>query len=284
MNSSLKYLLPVLLFVTSPTLAGLREAPSEPTEDRKEAAESPGPTYFSCADGYRLRYTLASPDEFVEGERYPLVLCLHGAGGGTQAPKALERRDGPPCFVLAPSVPTKEFSWAGLRRNGIPYAFELIDALLERLPIDPDRLYVTGQSMGGAGTFGAVAARPDFFAAAVPVCGGWKPADAPRMKDVPMWVFHGDADNVVPVRYSREMVAALREAGGNPQYSELAGVRHNAWVNAYASEAMWTWLFAQKRPADPKTAEPSNPVEDEPDGDGKSAPPLSKPGRPAPGG
>jgi predicted peptidase len=283
MNSSFKYLLPVLLVLASPTLAGPQEAPSKPTEDRKEAAESRRSTYFNCSDGYRLRHTLASPDELVEGERYPLVLCLHGSGGGTQAPKALESRDGSPCFVLVPSVPSKEFSWAGRRRNGIPYVLELIDDLLERLPIDPDRLYVTGQSMGGAGTFGAVAARPDFFAAAVPVCGGWDPADAPRMKDVPMWVFHGDADTVVPVRYSREMVAALREAGGSPKYSELGGVRHNAWADAYASEAMWTWLFAQKRPDDPETTRQANPVEEEPDGEGTSTTTPSKPGRLVPG-
>ena len=246
MSSSFKYLLPILLSLASPTLAGTQEAPSEPTEDRKKAGESRASTYFKCADGYRLRYTLSSPDELLEGERYPLVLCLHGVGGGTQAPKALERRDGPPCFVLVPSVPSKEFSWAGRRRNGIPYVLELIDDQLERLPIDLDRLYVTGQSMGGAGTFGAVAARPDFFAAAVPVCGGWEPADAPRMKDVPMWVFHGDADTVVPVRHSREMVAALRAAGGEPRYTEYPGVGHNAWTPAYDSDETWRWLFEQR--------------------------------------
>ena len=247
MSSGLIRLLPVLLSLVASSFAGSQEADSEPTKGGRNAVESRRSTFFSCADGYRLRYTLASPKEIVAGERYPLVVCLHGAGGGTQAPRALERRGAPPCFVLAPSVPTAEFSWAGRRRQGIPYALELVDALIKRLPIDPERLYVTGQSMGGAGTFGAVAARPDFFAAAVPVCGGWQTADAPSMKDVPMWVFHGDADTVVPVRHSREMVAALRAAGGEPRYTEYPGVGHNAWTPAYDSDETWRWLFEQRR-------------------------------------
>ena len=248
MSSCLNRLFPVLFLLASSAIAGSQEAASESTNDDKQAIESREPTAYTCADGYRLRYTLASPDEIIEGDRYPLVLCLHGAGGGTEAPKALERRDGPPCFVLAPSVPPKEFSWTDRRRNGIPYALELIDALIERLPIDRDRIYVTGQSMGGFGTFGAIAARPDFFAAAVPICGGWKPADAPGLKDVPIWVFHGDADTVIPVRYSREMVTALRDAGGEPRYTEYPGVGHNAWVRAYESDETWAWLFSQRRP------------------------------------
>lgn len=208
-------------------------------------------TYYVCGDGYRLRYVLDCPADPEADEKYPLLVCLHGKGGGTHAPRAFEQIGGPPCFVLAPSVPPQEFSWSDIRRNGLPYVFELIDDLLETEPIDPDRIYVTGQSMGGFGTFGAVAMRPDFFAASVPVCGGWRTDEAACMHEVPMWIFHGDADKVVPAQYSRDMVKALREAGGTPRYTEYEGVGHNSWVNAYGSEELWVWLFKQRRkPAD----------------------------------
>ena len=214
--------------------------------DRRAALES-----FECDDGYTLKYRWNAPREIVEGEQYPLVLCLHGAGGSTQAPRALSKRTETPCFVFAPSVSTKEFSWTGKRKKGIPYVFEALDAFLEIHPIDPNRIYVTGQSMGGQGTWGALALRPEFFAAAVPVCGGWKTSDAMRLKDVPIWVFHGAEDRTVPVKYSRDMVKALREAGGSPKYTEYPGVKHNSWSKAYETEELWEWMFAQRRAEKP---------------------------------
>ena len=231
-------------------LVCLLQSCSQPSVLPSTAVEKTGPEgsgFHACEDGYRLQYKLTRPAESDDGTRVPLLLCLHGVAGGTQAPRALRELDGPSCFVLVPSVPSKEFSWGPKRRNGLPYVFELVDDLLENEAIDPDRIYVTGQSMGGFGTFAAVASRPDFFAAAVPVCGGWKTADASRMHKVPMWVFHGEADKVVPVRYSREMVKALRAAGGQPRYTEFSGVGHNSWVKAYESEELWIWLFEQHR-------------------------------------
>ena len=215
----------------------------------------------ACLDGHGLDYELWKPGRIVDGERYPLVLCLHGAGGSTAAPKSL-LRIGTPCFILAPEVSPKECSWAGRRTQGIPWALELVDALIAEHPIDVDRIYVTGQSMGGQGTWGALSARPDFFAAAIPVCGGWQGGDAERFKHVPVWIFHGDADTVVPVRYSQEMVAALEASGGAPKYTELAGVGHNAWTPAYARGDLWAWLFSQRRPVGEgpgRTNEPDDP-------------------------
>jgi len=216
-----------------------------------------------CRDGRGLAYEFWKPGQIVDGERYPLVLCLHGAGGSTAAPKAL-LRTGTSCYILAPEVPPKECSWAGRRTQGIPWALELVDALVAEHPIDVDRIYVTGQSMGGQGTWGALSARPGFFAAAIPVCGGWQGGDAERFMHVPVWVFHGDADTVVPVRHSREMVAALEASGGAPKYTELAGVGHNAWAPAYAREDLWAWLFSQRRAAEKRpvgTNEPDDPDE-----------------------
>ena len=228
------------------------QTPAESSFDPPFAGEdSVDPTHHACSDGYRLRYRLDRPMNQETGRRYPLLLCLHGAGGKSHAPEILNEIGGPPCFVLVPSVPPKEFSWSGRRRNGLPYVLELVDDLLKTESIDPDRIYVTGQSMGGFGAFGAVAMRPEFFAASVPVCGGWRTEDAGSMHKVPMWIFHGDADRVVPVRYSSDMVKALREAGGSPRYTEYEGVGHNSWLNAYGSEELWVWLFKQRRtPAD----------------------------------
>jgi predicted peptidase len=101
--------------------------------------------------------------------------------------------------------------------------------------------------MGGFGSFGAVALSPQTFAAAIPICGGWAPGDAAKMKDVALWVFHGDADGTVPVERSRSMVEALKQAGGSPKYTEFPGVGHNSWSKAYALPETWEWLFAQRR-------------------------------------
>ena len=101
--------------------------------------------------------------------------------------------------------------------------------------------------MGGFGTFGAIAIRPNLFAAAIPVCGGWDPMDAEKMKGVVLWVFHGDADRTVPVDRGRRMVEAVKHAGGSPKYTEYPGVGHNSWSKIYATPATWTWLFAQRR-------------------------------------
>ncbi len=101
--------------------------------------------------------------------------------------------------------------------------------------------------MGGAGTFGAMSLRPDIFAAAIPVAGGWDPKDAGKMNNIAIWVFHGDKDKVVPTDYSRTMVEAIKKAGGSPKYTEYEGVGHNSWSKAYASPETWEWLFQQKR-------------------------------------
>jgi predicted peptidase len=132
-------------------------------------------------------------------------------------------------------------------RAVLPELMGALDALLRELPIDPDRVYLTGQSMGGFGTWGAIAAHPARFAAAVPVCGGWPPEDAPKMKRVPVWAFHGEQDKTVPVEGSRRIIAALKAAGVEPRYTELPGVGHGSWDPAYATAELWDWMFAQKK-------------------------------------
>ena len=211
---------------------------------------------FTSQDGTKLAYWLMTPEKIDPKKTYPLVLALHGRGGNTEAATVLasaEMRQKHPCFVMAPAVSRKEV-WADPddsrkppHTQRITIALEAVDAVKKANPIDPSRVYVTGQSMGGFGTFGALAASPRTFAAAMPVCGGWNPDDAAKMKDVPIWVFHGDADRTVPVERSRKMVEAIKRSGGEIKYTEYPGVGHNSWSKTYASSDAWNWLFTQRR-------------------------------------
>lgn len=220
---------------------------------------------FQTAAGSVLNYAIMEPASVESGKAYPLIITLHGVGGrgkkdwvgNCYASTVLSKpamREKYPCFVVAPTCERSE-TWVPFGRlagaGRIDDVFELIEkALLEGdppKPIDPKRIYITGQSMGGFGTFGAVLARPDFFAAAVPVCGGQDPTQAASLAKLPIWVFHGAMDKSVPVEMSRKMVEAIKAAGGQPRYTEYADVGHNAWIKAYDTPELWEWLFVQER-------------------------------------
>jgi predicted peptidase len=246
--------------------------PQAPDSDERlvpiEALKGKGPTLAAAfaphvrqnARGESMPYRLYSPARLTTGRTYPLVVFLHGAGGsGTDNLKQLQGANvfgalawTLPCVIVDPAKPARtpadlKFCPPEVLGTGARLAFEIIDDLLKTLPIDRRRVYVTGHSMGGAGTWHMIAQRPGFFAAAVPVCGHPDPATAPAVKDVPIWNFHGAADEVEPVATSRVMIEALRKAGGRPRHTEYAGVGHNAFMWAYTEPALIEWLFAQKR-------------------------------------
>lgn len=218
------------------------------------AAKTFEKTEFKTASGRGLRYAILRPTKVDTDRKYPLVITLHGIGG--REAKNWERnccansvlakpamREKYPCFVVAPTCDKRSF-WAGERLADV---FELVEHLQKELPVDSDRTYVTGQSMGGYGTFAAIVNRPKLFAAAAPVCGGNNPANAAKIAPIPIWIFHGAKDGTVPVARSREMVEAIRKAGGKPKYTEFPNVRHAAWTPAYANEELWQWMFNQRR-------------------------------------
>jgi predicted peptidase len=130
-----------------------------------------------------------------------------------------------------------------------PRLMALIEQTVEEFNIDRDRIYIIGQSGGGANTWGMLALYPDFFAAAVPLCGRADVKSARTIVEgnVPVWVFHGAIDHLIPVEASRLMVDALKKAGGQPRYTEFPGVKHDVWVDAFPDPRLHTWLFEQRR-------------------------------------
>jgi predicted peptidase len=234
-------------------------------------AAEPEAKVFKDAAGKTLPYRLLKPADPEPGKKYPLVLVLHGAGErGSDNAKNLvwfwDNGKGPlgrpevaaaKAFALLPQCPDGQ-QWVNVPwakgsykspevSDPLRLALELVDASVKELPIDPDRVYVIGLSMGGFGTFDALQRRPELFAAAIPICGAGDLSKAKAIAHIPVCAFHGDQDGAVPVAGSREMVAALKAAGGTPKYTEFKGVGHNSWSPAFQEKEFWTWLFAQKR-------------------------------------
>lgn len=204
----------------------------------------------------------------------PLIIFLHGSGGlgddnqkqlalgnvfGTRVWLLPENQKRFPCYVI---VPQTDRGWAkydltqeenGKAKilsgmgDGNRLVLEIIDSLLRELPIDAHRIYVMGQSMGGAGTWNILAGRPNFFAAAVICCGSASTEKGAESLATPLWAFHGDSDQTVPVSLSRSRIATRRKAGGHPLYTEYAGVDHNVWEWAFTEPELVKWLFAQRR-------------------------------------
>ena len=213
---------------------------------------------YRDSTGHSIRYGWLAPKKIERDKKFLLVLCLHGAGGNSVAAEVLGKknmREKYPCFVLAPdALPGIWSSVPGIRRTEtgeqkLPLAIDALKAEMEKNPVDPARVYVTGQSQGGGGSWASIARYPQLFAAAVPVCGAWTPADVPKMIGIPVWAFHGEQDTTVPERFSRELTAALTKAGGTAKYTEHPGVGHNSWIKAYDDQATWEWLLSRQKTA-----------------------------------
>jgi predicted peptidase len=127
-------------------------------------------------------------------------------------------------------------------------SLEILASVQKEFSIDSHRLYVMGLSMGGYATWDVTTRHPEMFAAAVPVCGGGDEKEAGKIKNLPIWAFHGGSDPVVKTVRTRNMIVAIKEAGGNPKYTEYPGVGHDSWTPAFKEPELLPWLFAQKRP------------------------------------
>jgi len=202
-----------------------------------------------------LKYQIKGNPKWDGKKRYPLMIWLHGAGQSgddntSQAagsPRQLyneEAQKQQPFFMLMPQCPDRAIGWKNEVADNL---MALITDLSDNLPIDRDRIYLTGSSMGGFGTWGMIAKWPDVFACAVPLCGGGDASKAEVMKSVPIWVFHGDKDDQVSVENSRKMHAAMQGVKGNIQYTELPGAGHIITDQVYGKPELGEWMFAQKR-------------------------------------
>lgn len=207
-------------------------------------------------------YTLFVPPSYDPAKAWPLVVFLHGAGergDDGRAPSLVglgpairKRFDQYPALAVFPQCALRQSPVRGGWSAEGPdarNALKLIEELRGEFNIDPDRLYLTGLSMGGYGTWSLAQAKPTMWAAIAPVCGGGDPSKVNAIAKLPNWCFHGDQDRAVRVEESRVMIEALRKIGATPKYTEYAGVAHNCWDAAYGTMEFHDWLFAQRRGA-----------------------------------
>jgi predicted peptidase len=198
----------------------------------------------------KMDYLLYLPEGYdKEDKPWPLVLFLHGAGESGRdlnkvkihgPPKLIEAGKKFPMIVVSPQSP--RMGW------DVPTLNALLDEIVATHKVDKDRVYVTGLSMGGFGTWALAAAYPDKFAAIMPICGGGDPHDAVKLNHLSIWVFHGAKDNVVPPNRSENMVKALKEHGAkNIQFTLYPNAGHDSWTQTYENPEVWDWLLKQKR-------------------------------------
>jgi predicted peptidase len=247
---------------------------------------------FTNAKGQSLPYYLYIPAHYDPQQKYPLVLMLEGSGEASNLKRTPEQnreiffhasyiqvwsaqyrghynpdiQQRWPCFVVVPQLTTPQ-QWVNVNDSKGSYkqpmqtstqlllTKELLDALQQEYSgIDANRLYITGLSLGGYGTWDAIERWPNYFAAAAPIAGAGdpSPSKAALLVHLPIWDFHGSKDPHVPVSGSRDMIKAIRAAGGHPRYTEFAGAGHGVWGRAYGTDAGYVpdflpWLFSQHR-------------------------------------
>jgi len=215
---------------------------------------------FIGSNGDTLLYRLLKPLDHDPEEKYPLVVCLHHGGlHGNDNIKQLSSQPVPllagddnrskyPAFLFAPQSPE------GASFGRMPYypsidslVFEAIIELEREFEIDEKRRYVAGISGGGYGSWNLISAHPEMFAAAIPICGGGDPKYGSDLTKVAIWAFHGKNDKSVPVQLSRDMINAIKAAGGNPRYTEYPDKGHGIWQEVKATPGLLEWLFSQRK-------------------------------------
>jgi predicted peptidase len=201
----------------------------------------------------RLGYLLFLPQDYGENpdQQSPLILYLHGIGERGNdlelvkihgIPKVVEKKPDFPFIAVSPQCPDGTLWWHhSLILKG------MLDDILARYAVDPNRVYLTGNSMGGYGTWSLAMAYPDLFAAIAPICGGGMPEWVSALKDVPVWAFHGADDAAVPLERSQRMVDALRACGGNVRFTVYPGVGHDSWTQTYDDPQLYAWFLQHTR-------------------------------------
>ena len=209
-------------------------------------------THQTISDELNLNYLLYLPDNYDPDKEggFPTILFLHGAGERGDSldivskwgPPKIANEKGLPFIVISPQCPDNEW-WTSML-----YPLKcLLDELISSLNIDTKRIYLTGLSMGGYGTFAFSQIHPEYFAAIAPVCGGGTPSLVKFSKQPPTWVFHGADDQVVPVESSQIMVDALMESGVDVKFTVFEGVGHVSFPKAYNESGLFEWFLEHKK-------------------------------------
>ena len=200
-----------------------------------------------------LKHLLHFPKGYESSneKKYPLVLFLHGAGERGNnlnilkrhgIPRVIEESEDFPFIAVSPQCPNST-NWNELRDK----LNDLLNEVISNNKVDTNRIYLTGISMGGFGTWNLAIHYPEKFAAIVPICGGGNPALAYRIKDIPIWVFHGAKDNIVPLFYSEEMVNKLRDLNSNVKFTVYPEAEHDSWTQTYNNPLLYQWFLGQSR-------------------------------------
>lgn len=196
------------------------------------------------------KYLLFLPEGYGEKEqKWPLILFLHGAGERGDdlnkvkvhgPPKIVEGGKDLPFIVVSPQCPQEQW-WSN------EVLINLLDDIESRYEVDKERIYLTGLSMGGFGTWSLASSYPERFAAIAPICGGGEPILAGLLRDVPVWVFHGAKDELVPPKRSEEMVEAVRRKGGDVRLTVYPEAGHDSWTQTYQNEKLYDWFLSHRK-------------------------------------
>jgi len=198
------------------------------------------------------KYLLFLPEGYgKERKRWPLMLFLHGAGERGNdlekvkkhgPPKIVQTKKDFPFIVVSPQCP--EGKWWTAKTEVL---INLLDEIVARYDVDTERVYLTGLSMGGYGSWALASEYPDRFAAVVPICGGGNRMMSLTLKDMPIWAFHGAKDSVVPVKESQELVDAINGRGGNAKLTIYPDANHDSWTQTYDNPKLYDWLLEHRR-------------------------------------
>jgi len=194
-------------------------------------------------------YLLYLPADYDPEKKWPLIMFLHGIGqsgdkpervADTGLPQMLKNDKNFPFIVLSPQCPRGQW-WDNKT------LITLLDDILGQYSIDKERIYLTGLSMGGFGTWSLACAYPERFAAIAPICGGGEPIFARQLKDMPIWAFHGAKDQAVPVERSRQMVDAVNRSGGNAKLTIYPEANHDSWTQTYKNQELYDWFLSHRK-------------------------------------
>ena len=235
-----------LLLIGCAQMEKSKMSPLPPGSQHSQTFEKTVTKTLSC------NYLLFLPEDYSKKkQRWPLIMFLHGAGErGSDLnkvkvhgpPKIVENQKDFPFIVVSPQCPEDDW-WT----DKVEVLINLLDDIVARYKVDTERIYLTGLSMGGYGTWSLASAHPERFAAIAPICGGGKRFMAMRLKDIPVWVFHGAKDKTVPLKESEEMVNAIRNRGGNAKFTIYPDAGHNSWTETYNNQKLYDWFLEQSK-------------------------------------